>query len=157
MKPLRLSLFAAIVMSLVACGNVGKSTSAFELAEAALESVDAQDSVDAQESVDTQESVDAQEVEGSEDWDTLLQSYEQFVDKCIVLVKKAAKGDMSALLDYPALLQKTQELGEKLENAKGEMPASQLERFTKIHMKMLKATEEMSKEGTIFDEVLGKK
>ena len=82
---------------------------------------------------------------GSEDWDELLQSYEQYVNKYIVYVKKAARGDVTALAEYPRLMQKAQELGEKLDAVQGEMSASQLARYTKINMKMLKAAEEMNR------------
>lgn len=82
---------------------------------------------------------------GSEDWDELLQSYEQYVNKYIVYMKKAAKGDVTALAEYPGLMKKAQEFAEKLDAARGEMSASQLARYTKINMKMLKAAGEMNK------------
>lgn len=80
---------------------------------------------------------------GSEDWDALLDSYEQYVDKYISFAKKAAKGDMNALSEYPALLQKAQNLSKKLQNAKGEMSPSQLERYARISNKLLQAASEM--------------
>ena len=49
---------------------------------------------------------------GSEDWDALLTSYERYVDKYISYVKKAAKGDMTALAEYPSLMEKAQEFSE---------------------------------------------
>lgn len=82
---------------------------------------------------------------GSEDWDDLLQSYEQYVNKYIAYLKKATKGDATALAEYPGLMKKAQEFAEKLDAARDEMSASQLARYTKINMKMLKAAEEMSR------------
>ena len=79
----------------------------------------------------------------SEDWDALLTSYEAYVDKYISYVKKAAKGDMTALIEYPSLMQKTQEYSDKLQKAQGDMSASQWERYNKITMKMVKAAEEL--------------
>lgn len=76
---------------------------------------------------------------GSEDWDDLLNSYEQYVDKCIPYMKKAAKGDINALSEYPALMEKAQEFGEKMENAQGEMSPSQWARYMKITNKMTQA------------------
>ena len=73
----------------------------------------------------------------------MLKSYEQYVDKYISLAKKAAKGDMSALSEYPGLMQKAEELSTKIDGAKGEMSASQLSRYMKINNKMLKAAQEM--------------
>ncbi len=79
----------------------------------------------------------------SEDWDALLDSYERYVDKYIAYAKKAAKGDMSAFSEYPALLEQAQEYSEKLQNAKGEMSAAQWDRYNKITMKMANAAQEM--------------
>ena len=39
-------------------------------------------------------------------------------------MKKAAKGDMNALADYPALMEKAEEFGSKMENAQDDMSAS---------------------------------
>ena len=77
----------------------------------------------------------------SQDWDAMLDSYEEYVDKYISLLKKAAEGDMTAMTEYPALLSKAQEFSDKMENAKGSMSASQLVRYTKITEKMLKAAQ----------------
>ena len=78
---------------------------------------------------------------GSQDWDALLNSYEQYVDKYISYMKKASKGDMNALAEYPALMEKAQELSEKMENAQGDMSASQWARYMKITNKMTKAAQ----------------
>lgn len=79
----------------------------------------------------------------SEDWDALLDSYEQFVDKYIRYVKKAAKGDMTALAEYPSLMQKTQEFSDRLQTAQGDMSASQWARYLRITNKMTKAAQEL--------------
>ena len=78
-----------------------------------------------------------------EDWDALLNAYENYVDKYISYMKKAAKGDMTALAEYPSLMEKAQEFSEKLQNAQGEMSSSQLARFNKINMKMANAANKM--------------
>jgi DNA-binding ferritin-like protein len=78
---------------------------------------------------------------GSEDWDSLLDTYESYVDKYISYMKKAANGDMSALSEYPALMEKAQELSEKIENAKDDMSSSQLKRYMEITMKMTNAVQ----------------
>lgn len=80
---------------------------------------------------------------GSEDWDALLNSYESYVDKYISYMKKAANGDMSALSEYPSLMQKAQDYNSKLQNAQGMMSSSQWARYNRITMKMAKAAEEM--------------
>lgn len=79
----------------------------------------------------------------SEDWDALLKSYEQYVDKYITYVKKAAKGDMSALKEYPSLMQKAEEFGDKMENAQDDMSASQWAKYMKITQKMLSAANDI--------------
>lgn len=78
---------------------------------------------------------------GSEDWDSLLDTYESYVDKYISYMKKAANGDMSALSEYPALMEKAQELSKKIENAKDDMSSSQLKRYMNITMKMTNAVQ----------------
>jgi hypothetical protein len=86
------------------------------------------------------------EVSGSdsEDWDALLNSYEEYVDKYISYMKKAAKGDMSALSEYPALMEKAQEFSDKMKNAESSMSASQWAKYNEITQKMLKAAQEMN-------------
>ena len=79
----------------------------------------------------------------SQDWEALLDSYEQYVDKYILCMKKAAKGDMSALSEYPDLMEKAQEFSDKMSGAQGDMSASQWARYLKITTKMTTATQEM--------------
>ena len=85
----------------------------------------------------------AEETSGSENWDELLRSYEEYVDKYISFAKKAAKGDMSALSEYPAIMEKAQEYCDQLENAKNDMSASQLAKYNKITSKLTKAAQNM--------------
>lgn len=80
---------------------------------------------------------------GSSDWDSLLDTYEQYVDKYISCVKKAANGDATALVEYPSLLEKAQELSNKLQDAQGNMSSSQLDRYMQITNKMAQAAQEM--------------
>lgn len=80
---------------------------------------------------------------GSQDWDALLNSYEQYVDKYISYMKKAAKGDMNALAEYPALMEKAQEFSDKMANAQGDMSTSQWARYMKITNKMTQAAANM--------------
>jgi len=80
----------------------------------------------------------------SEDWDELLESYEEYVDKYISYVKKASNGDMDALSEYPALLEKAQEFSDKMKNAQSDMSASQWAKYNKITMRMLEAAQNMN-------------
>lgn len=89
------------------------------------------------------ESVDEGGSESSEDIDELLADYEQYYDSYIKMMKKAQKGDMTALADYADMLQKAQEIGNRLENVKGDLSAKQLATFNRIQNKLLKAAQEM--------------
>ena len=80
----------------------------------------------------------------NEDWDELLDSYEQYVDKYISYLKKASKGDLSAISEYPSLMKKAQEFDNKIRNVESEMSVSQLTRYNKISMKMLEAAQNMN-------------
>ena len=75
----------------------------------------------------------------SNEWDTILKDYEKFIDQYIVLYKKAAKGDMSAMSEYPGIMNKANNLGNKLANAKGNLTSSQLSKYTKLQEKLVKA------------------
>lgn len=95
------------------------------------------------EELDTSDFGSVEFDENSEDWDALLSSYEQYVDKYISYVKKAAKGDVSALSEYPALMEKSQEFSSKIGGAKGAMSASQWARYMEITNKMTQAAANM--------------
>ena len=99
-------------------------------------------SVSSEDSSDEDESISSSST-SSKDWDSMLDSYEEYVDKYIVLAKKAAKGDMSAMAEYAGLMQKAQELSDKINGAQGDMSASQWARYLKITTKMTKAAQEM--------------
>lgn len=78
---------------------------------------------------------------GSEDWDALLSSYEQYVDQYIKLMKKASNGDASAMTEYASFLEKAQEVSNKMSGAKGSMSASQWAKYMKITNKMASAAQ----------------
>lgn len=106
------------------------------------------DSDDNDSSLDDDDSSDddsdtASSSSASQDWDALLNSYEQYVDKYISYMKKAAKGDMSALSEYPALMEKAQDFSNKMSGAQGDMSASQWARYIKITNKMTQAAANM--------------
>ena len=88
---------------------------------------------------DESSSSTADDDSGSEDWDSILDSYENYVDKYISLAKKAASGDVNALSEYAELAKEAQELSSKLSKAQSELSSSQLSRYTKITQKMANA------------------
>ena len=75
----------------------------------------------------------------SSDWDSILDSYEKYVNEYIAVYKKVQAGDMSAYSKMASLMEKYQKLAEQLENASDEMTASQLARLQKINAKLAKA------------------
>lgn len=75
----------------------------------------------------------------SSDWDSVLDSYEKYVNEYIALYKKVQAGDMSVYSKMASLMEKYQKLAKQLENASDEMTASQMARFQKINAKLAKA------------------
>ena len=75
----------------------------------------------------------------SENWDEMLSSYEKYVDQYIKYVKKINDGDMSAMVEYAKLLEKTTDLADKMEKAKGQLSSEQMKRYLDINNKFTKA------------------
>lgn len=80
-----------------------------------------------------------QSVSNSNDWDSVLDEYEKFVDNYIRLYKKAMSGDMSALTEYADYLESAEKLQTKLTNAQSTLTSAQLSRYTRITNKMVNA------------------
>ncbi|OUO98120.1 DUF6591 domain-containing protein [Barnesiella sp. An22] len=97
-------------------------------------------SVSDSDSSDTAVSSDS----GSEDWDSLLDSYEEYVDMYISLLKKASAGDLSAVSEYTSYMSKAQEVSQKMADATSKLSPAQLSRFNKINQKMLQAAQNMN-------------
>ena len=75
----------------------------------------------------------------SSDWDSILDSYEKYVNEYIAVYKKVQSGDMSAYSKMASLMEKYQKLAEQLEIASDELTSSQLARLQKINAKLAKA------------------
>ena len=75
----------------------------------------------------------------SSDWNSILDSYEKYVNEYIAVYKKVQAGDMSAYSKMASLMEKYQKLAEQLENASDELTSSQLARLQKINAKLAKA------------------
>jgi hypothetical protein len=77
----------------------------------------------------------------TEKWDKVLDDYEEYVDKTIAIMKKMKRNHpIDAALDYPALIKKSKELQESLDEAKSSksLTPEQMERMAKIHLKALR-------------------
>lgn len=75
--------------------------------------------------------------------DKALDSYEAYVDQYIKFLKKAQKGDNSAMAEYPSLMQKATDMQEKMDDMKDDFSAKQMGRMMKIQTKMTNAAIEM--------------
>lgn len=83
--------------------------------------------------------VSEEKTSSSNDWDSILDDYETYIDKYIKLYKKAKNGDMDALTEYPALLEKAQSLADKLSKAQSDFKPAQASRFLKLQQKLANA------------------
>lgn len=73
-------------------------------------------------------------------WDKVLDFYEDYVNKYVACMKKVMAGDAQALTEYASLLEKAEELGKQLENASSTMTTAQINQYAQINAKMLDAT-----------------
>ena len=92
------------------------------------------------ESENTESSADESE---KKEIDEYLTSYEEYVNKYISLMKKAADGDMDVVTEYTELLKEAEKLGKKIEKVEGEMTAEQIAKFQQIQEQLMKAESEM--------------
>lgn len=76
---------------------------------------------------------------GAENWDAILNQYEQYVNKYIAALKKLQNGDPSAAADLASLADKAQQLASKLEDAEDDMTDAQMARYLKITKKLADA------------------
>lgn len=82
----------------------------------------------------------------TEDWDKLMDDYEEYVDQFIKMMEKANKEDnMDALMEYPDLIEKAKDLEKSLKKAKNanSLSSKQAKRLMQIEMKMVKAASKM--------------
>ncbi|MDM8268642.1 hypothetical protein QUW50_06270 [Barnesiella viscericola] len=136
----------AVVLALVSCGN--SKTEREDSSNAALEMLDDAASQTEQvmddASAETSYSEEESESSDGEDWDSLLDSYEEYVDMYISLLKKASAGDLSAVSEYTSYMSKAQEVSQKMADATSKLSPAQLSRFNKINQKMLQAAQNMN-------------
>lgn len=80
-----------------------------------------------------------------EDFDELLNEYEEYYDEYIALLDKAANGDMDAITESQGLMEKAQSLAEKFEKYHGDMTAAQWAKFEKVQMKLINAAQKIGR------------
>lgn len=76
--------------------------------------------------------------QGTDNWDRMLDSYERYVDQYISYLKKIQEGDISVMTEYGELLEKTTDLSEKMDDARGELSSAQMKRYLDITNKFSK-------------------
>lgn len=77
----------------------------------------------------------------SENYDKMLDDYDEYMTEYIKFYKKAMKGDTNAMTEYAAIMGKMTELQESMEEAKGtnQITPEQIDRMLKIQTKMANA------------------
>lgn len=79
---------------------------------------------------------DSDDDDSGDDWDKVLDDYEEYVDAYISFYKKAMDGDdLAALAEYPKMLAEAQTYYSKLQKAKGSMTSAQIDRLLAIAKK----------------------
>lgn len=76
------------------------------------------------------------EVSSDNEWDSLLDEYENYCTKLASMSKKVMGGDYSAMEEYSSLLEQAESLQSRLEDAKSDMTTAQAARLNKIASKM---------------------
>lgn len=101
------------------------------------------DNDESDEDVAESESADVESIDSDKDYDAILDKYEEYCNEYIKLIKKSANGDLSAMAEYQEFMEKAQELEQEFGDGMNELTPAQLNRFNKIHAKVLKATQAM--------------
>ncbi len=81
--------------------------------------------------------------EGSGNISEILDKFEKYVDDYIKAVKKAANGDLTAVLNVAELMKDAIELQEEIDKYQGTMSVSDLQRFQRINQKLMQAAESL--------------
>ena len=93
------------------------------------------------EAVETTENAVEETVVAGNDWDKLIDEYEQYADKALSLLQRMAAGDASAMDELQSFSEKASSVGEKLSKAQeqSELTPEQLVRVEKIARRVANA------------------
>jgi type IV secretory pathway component VirB8 len=125
---------AAMVALLCSCGQKKTETAVVETANdtEVVEVVDpASETLAVSAEAETEPSSSQ-----SNNWDALLDEYEDYMTQAVKMAKKAQSGDMCVMTEYASLLEKAQSLQKKLESAENDMTPAQVARLNKIATKL---------------------
>jgi hypothetical protein len=90
-------------------------------------------------STSSDENVTSTKKAGSGNWNSLLDSYEKYINQYIALMKKSKNGDVSAMTEYASMMEKATDFADKLENASDDLSTAQAARFLKLQTKLANA------------------
>ena len=118
-----------------------ENTSGFSISSKQIEKDESTTSSSSSSSAGSDNESSSVSESGSEDWDKMLDDYDEYVTEYIKFYKKAMKGDNSALSEYPAMMEKATKLSESMSAAQNDnkLSATQIARMMKIQTKMLQA------------------
>lgn len=127
------------MLAISSCGGGNENATPYKDGNVAAALSDDNTEVVAAEEVAEADVVAPESESSGEDWDTILDKYEQYCNKVVAIAKKVKAGDVSAMTEYASALESAEELQKKLDNAKNDMTAAQAARLSKIAAKMSSA------------------
>jgi len=89
------------------------------------------------------EEIEEELVVTTEDWDQVLENYEEYIEEYITLLKKTKDGDTSVMTEYMQVMEKANKLSEKMKNAGNEMTPKQMKKLMNLQNKLSNAALEM--------------
>lgn len=127
--------------------KVPETAATFFITSKQIEKREDSSSTSTSSSSDTNTDSDSESVSSSDsqDWDKVLDDYEDYVDKMLKVMKKLKNDDLSAMTEYPAMMEKAKDLEGSLKKAQKSksLSSKQINRMMKIQTKMLQAAQEM--------------
>ena len=147
MKKILLTFTAISSIILASCGGNNDAESDLDsmfddLQEMTDEADYGTDETDTETDTETEtETETTDESSPSDEWNSVLDDYEAYVDDYVSLIKKqkADPADMSIMTEYQQLMQKGSEWSTKMSEMSADFGPEQLSRMQKIQMKLSKA------------------
>ena len=147
MKKILLTFTAIASIILASCGGNNDAESDLDsmfddLQEMTDEADYGTDETDTETDTETEtETETTDESSPSDEWNSVLDDYEAYVDDYVSLIKKqkADPADMSIMTEYQQLMQKGSEWSTKMSEMSADFGPEQLSRMQEIQMKLSKA------------------
>lgn len=125
--------------------KVPETAATFFITSKQIEKLEYSSSTSTSSSSDTDSDNENTSSSDNKEWDKVLDDYEAYVDKNLKIIKKMKNDDLTAIAEYPALMEKAKDLEESLQSAQKSksLSSKQINRMMKIQTKMLQATQDM--------------